>query len=382
VFVSATHTHWGPALTPTKYLAESLQTSISPQYTADMAMRLAGAVVQAWNTRTPAVALAGTGNADCVSFNRRPVGPDGKVVMSLTMTPQAALAAAEEGARLARTWVKGGAPGERLSPPLDALNGACAGVADPDLPVLKLARADGTPLAVICAFGCHAVCGADMDTFYMNSPDWPGAARDTIERVVGGTALVMAGACGDQVPRVRRGDARRRIGDSVGAEAVRVCALLDGDGIGPLGIASRSATIPVRDLPSIAEARAALAAKPDPKGPGAAMERQILDLAETYAGRSTFDCEVWAMSLGDQWGLVGMPGEILDEIGLRIKQLSPFRHTAVVELAMDCPGYFPTDAARDEGGYEPMWSAAGKGAEAALVETAVLALNDARNAQA
>ena len=34
-------------------------------------------------------------------------------------------------------------------------------------PVLKLVRPDGSALAAAFAFGCHAVCGADMDTLYM-----------------------------------------------------------------------------------------------------------------------------------------------------------------------------------------------------------------------
>jgi len=377
VFVCATHTHWGPTLEPTDYLPTHLNASVSPEYTGSLALRLASAVVEAWNAREPAVALAGTGDADLVSFNRRPVTTEGKVAMSLAMDLAQATAASAEGGRLARTWVKGGGPGERLSEPMEILNGIRAGVADPSVPVLKLVRPNGSPIAAAFSFGCHAVCGADTDAFYMNSPDWPGYARDVIEFMLGCPAMVMAGACGDQVPRVRRGDARKRVGHSVGAEALRVWELLDGDGIGPLGVASRTVRVPVRDLPTIEEAQAALDAKPDPEGTGAVVERQILGLAKNYGHLEFMEFELWAMGLGDQWGLVGLPGEILDEIGLQIKQQSPFNHTAVIELALACPGYFPTDAARKEGGYEPMWSPAGEGTEAALVEGAVAALMDA-----
>ena len=377
VFVSATHTHWGPTLEPTDYLPTHLNASVSPEYTGSLALRLASAVVEAWNAREPAVALAGTGDADLVSFNRRPVTTEGKVAMSLAMDLAQATAASAEGGRLARTWVKGGGPGERLSEPMEILNGIRAGVADPSVPVLKLVRPDGSPIAAAFSFGCHAVCGADMDTFYMNSPDWPGYARDVIECMLGCPAMVMAGACGDQVPRVRRGDARKRVGHSVGAEALRVWELLDGDGIGPLGVASRTVRVPVRYLPTVEAAQAALDAKPDPEGTGAVVERQILGLAKNYGHLEFMEFELWAMGLGDEWGLVGLPGEILDEIGLQIKQQSPFKHTAVIELALACPGYFPTDAARKEGGYEPMWSPAGEGTEAALVEGAVAALRDA-----
>ncbi|MCK5806741.1 MAG: hypothetical protein KAI66_28190, partial [Lentisphaeria bacterium] len=344
VFVCATHTHWGPTLEPTGYLPTHLSASVSPEYTGNLALRLASAVVEAWNAREPAVALAGTGDADLASFNRRPVTTEGKVAMSLTMDLAQATAASTEGARLARTWVKGGGPGERLSEPLEVLGGVRAGVSDPSVPILKLVRPDGSPIAAAFSFGCHAVCGADMDTFYKNSPDWPGYARAVIERMLGCPAMVMAGACGDQVPRVRRGDARKRVGHSVGAEALRVWELLDGDGIGPLGVASRTVRVPVRDFPTVAEAQAALDAKPDPEGTSAVAERQILSLAKNYGHLEFMEFELWAMGLGDEWGLVGLPGEILDEIGLQIKQQSPFKHTAVVELALASPGYFPTDA--------------------------------------
>ncbi|MBT3378787.1 MAG: hypothetical protein HN742_04125 [Lentisphaerae bacterium] len=377
VFVCATHTHWGPTLEPTDYLPTHLNASVSPEYTGNLALRLASAIVEAWNGREPAVAMAGTGEADLVSFNRRPVTTEGKVAMSLKMELEQATAASAEGARMARTWVKGGGPGERLSEPLEILGGVRAGVSDPRVPVLKLVRPDGSPIAAAFSFGCHAVCGADMDTFYFNSPDWPGYARAVIQGMLGCPAMAMAGSCGDQVPRVRRGDARKRVGHSVGAEALRVWELLDGDGIGPLGVASTTVRVPVRDLPSVEEAQAALDAKPDPQGTGAVVERQILGLAKHYGHLAYKEYELWAMGLGDQWGLVGLPGEILDEIGLQIQQQSPFEHTAVIELALACPGYFPTDAARKEGGYEPMWSFAGEGAEAALVNGAVAALKEA-----
>ncbi|MEN6544886.1 MAG: hypothetical protein ABFE07_02500, partial [Armatimonadia bacterium] len=70
-------------------------------------------------------------------------------------------------------------------------------------------------------------------------------------------------------------------------------------------------------------------------------------------------------------GIVGVPGEVLTEIGLQIKQRSPFAHTMVVSLANGCIGYLPTDDAVDEGGYEPGWTPVGKGTEKMLVQTSV-----------
>ncbi|MCD6361470.1 MAG: neutral/alkaline non-lysosomal ceramidase N-terminal domain-containing protein [Armatimonadetes bacterium] len=380
VLICTTHTHWGPVLQKTDYLPVHLNESVSQEYTAALALDLATAVVEAWNAREPAVALAGTGWADGTKFNRRPVGPDGKVAMSLAMELEQARVASAEGARMARTWVKGGGPGERLSEPLEILGGNRAGVSDPSLPVLKLVSSeDGAPIAALMAFGCHAVTGADRETtFYRYSPDWPGYTREVIEQMVGCPAAVMAGCCGDQVPLQRAGDWRERVGYSVGAEGLRVWESLIGDGIGPLRVGVSTARVPVRELPSVEEAQAALDAKDDPEGTGAVYEREILHLARAYGDKEFVEYEVWAMGLGDEFGLVGLPGEILDEIGLQIKQQSPFAHTAIIELALESPGYFCTDAAMDEGGYEPTWSFPGKGTEAALVQAGVEALKKAR----
>ncbi|MFW6155840.1 MAG: hypothetical protein ACOC7J_00860, partial [Armatimonadota bacterium] len=73
-------------------------------------------------------------------------------------------------------------------------------------------------------------------------------------------------------------------------------------------------------------------------------------------------------------GLVGLPGEVLCEFELQIRQQSPFANTAVIELSLDSPGYLPTDASIEEGGYESGWSPFGRGTEAATVEGAVAAL--------
>jgi hypothetical protein len=57
------------------------------------------------------------------------------------------------------------------------------------------------------------------------------------------------------------------------------------------------------------------------------------------------------VTLGDQVAFVGMPGEIFCELGLTVKNLSPYRYTFLNELANGQIGYVPDRKALQEGSY-------------------------------
>lgn len=60
---------------------------------------------------------------------------------------------------------------------------------------------------------------------------------------------------------------------------------------------------------------------------------------------------IHSLRLGDL-GVVGLPGEVFTEIGLDIKQRSPFAQTMNIGIANDTVGYVATDKALGEGSYE------------------------------
>ena len=377
IMVCSSHSHWGPLTSGARYLPEYLRDTMSPQYNEQLIIAVAGAVAQARQAAEPVRAAYGSGFADLTTFNRRCVAPDFTDVWLAAMEPPRALLASRVGNELARQWRKGQHKGPRLSEPLDVIDGNRVGPADAQVGLLRLQRPDGTPLAGLVNFACHAVCGGD-DDMYAISPDWPGHARSAFAALIGAPMLYAAGCSGDQVPRWRRGDSRHRVGSSVGAEAARVWWGLDETHEDlPLRAVRETAYLPVnpRLLP-LAEARAALAAKPDPEGPDAVWERCMVGMAEEVEGMDHgYPAEIWALRLGDL-GLVGLPGEILTEIGMQIKQRSPFAHTMVVSLANGSIGYLPTDDAVAEGGYEPEWSPTGPGTERMLVETGLKLLEE------
>ncbi|NSW54401.1 MAG: hypothetical protein HPY44_00190 [Armatimonadetes bacterium] len=379
IIVCGSHTHWGPEIRPSGYMPRALREAIPQPYLDCLARTLAGCAVEAWRRRQPAWAGAGAALADGISFSRRPVGTDGKVVMSLVLQPQQAAVAAREGLTLWRAWRKGGDGGPRLSPPLKELDGLRAGVSDPEAPLLKVVGPDAKPLAGLANFACHPVVGGEGN-FYAISPDYPGEARRAFEPVVGAPLVFSLGCAGNQVPAWRGGDSRERVGRSLGAALTRAWyQIRDCTRDAPVATAVENVTLPLKPLPDLEEARAALAACEDPESPAACGHRQQVAMAEKYQGASGIETQVWACRIGD-WAAVALPGEIMVEIGLQIKQHSPFVSTAVISCAYDSIGYVSTDKAHDEGGYEPEWSPAGVGAERALVDAAIRLLSVLANA--
>ena len=83
--------------------------------------------------------------------------------------------------------------------------------------------------------------------------------------------------------------------------------------------------------------------------------------------------EIQVLAIGDSaW--VGVPGELFCQIGLDIKEQSPFAHTYVVGYANCYQGYFPTPIAYEEGGYEVnmgRWSRFTAAAGESVQETAL-----------
>ncbi len=88
--------------------------------------------------------------------------------------------------------------------------------------------------------------------------------------------------------------------------------------------------------------------------------------------------EVTVMAIGNDVGIVCLPGEVFVELGLAIKQASPFRTTLVIELANAVETiYVPNRAAYAGGSYEVTNSALQPGCGEMLVESAIGLLRQA-----
>ncbi len=88
--------------------------------------------------------------------------------------------------------------------------------------------------------------------------------------------------------------------------------------------------------------------------------------------------DVTVMTIGNEVAIVCLPGEVFVELGLAIKQASPFRTTIVVELAGAVETiYVPHRAAYAGGSYEVTNSTLQPGGGEILVEPAITLLRQA-----
>ena len=87
--------------------------------------------------------------------------------------------------------------------------------------------------------------------------------------------------------------------------------------------------------------------------------------------------EVHVVTIGRDVAMVFLPGEIFVELGLAIKQASPFKTTLVVELSNAVEtAYVPTRAAYAVGSYEVTNTTVQPGSGEMLVETAIHLLRE------
>jgi hypothetical protein len=243
--------------------------------------------------------------------------------------------------------------------------------ADDTLTVLRVSRPDGSPIALCVNFACHATF-VGGGQFY--SADYPGVVRKSARQALGSevAVLFLNGPCGDvcQDDVEDRSESRHgeepmeRIGAQLASRAVELAGRESGGQAGQaplaedvaLAAASEVIQAAVRAVPE-ADLRAAqtwaegrsLAEAPDTAKEVAL--RELLFVEADRAEHPILGIEIAGLRIGDG-ALVALPGEIFTAIGREIRAGSPFRHTALVELANGCFGYVPTAEAFAGGGYE------------------------------
>lgn len=344
VMINLNHTHSGPGL-PDYPPEFSFQLPMLAAYQDTMVARMVEAAVDANGRLQEARIVAGFGQSR-IGVNRREAGPDGMVFL-------------------------GEVPDGEM---------------DPAVGVIRVDDLNGQPLAIAFSYGCHPVVVGPRSPVI--SPDFPGAARDVIERVWGSTTLFLQACGGDIMPIGGMGyetdcrDAKNRVGTMLGGEVVKVAAELrshlkrgertwlrsllgkgmtltpwvpvEGETCTFLGAVSETVALDLLDLPSLAEAEAIREERHRELGEArvSGQERSIQvttrfaawadRLVEAVrAGRpKTWDFGIQAIRVNDIV-LVGLSAETFAGTGMTIKAQSPFGHTQVLGYTNGCVCYLP-----------------------------------------
>lgn len=280
VILVASHTHSSAGNAPESWLREEEK-------------RIAGAVVEAAARLRPATLGVGQGTVH-EGFNRRLPGKD------------------------APTKTQWDNPARTTTGPVD-----------PALGVISIQAEDGTTIATLVNFACHAVILGPKNTEF--SADYPGVLARKVEQAIGGECLFLQGAAGDIDPFVCL------LTDTTGAneELERLGSVLATETLATIArIKERKAESRLvwhQDL-------VPLASRNDP----------------AKAGRK-IEAEINTLLIGDDLALATFPGEFFVEHGLALKRLSPIPHTFFVGYCNGFLGYFPTIKASTEGGYGAVW---------------------------
>lgn len=355
ILVAATHSHTGPlyfgALRNHFHDLAVAKHGKDPHdeidYPGVLVEKVVDAVAAAHATARPVRVETGTAQQLGLSFNRRFHMKDGSVRMN---------------------------PG-KLNPDIVRP----AGPIDPEVGILLIRDADTRrAFASLSVFALHldTVSGTEY------SADYPYYLEQSLREVLGAgfVSLFGIGTCGD-INHYDVSDDRRqkgheeaeRIGTTLG-ETIR--AALPGLKTveNPLLAASRAtvdAPLQQYSPEQVVQARRDMANVANPDWPrNKRVEAfKILDLQLREGTRLPIEIQVFRLS--DEVAIVGLPGEIFVELGLAIKQASPFTTTLVVELANDAPGYIPTKKAFGEGSYETVNSGVRSGSGEMLIDAAV-----------
>jgi hypothetical protein len=347
---SATHTHSGP--TPYKSWIEKGYELVDPWF-EQLARSCAEAAQDALHAVQPVVVRFGRGHSH-INANRRCVTPAGERFLGVNP------------------------------------DGAC----DHEVGVIRFDSFDGTPVATLVNYACHATIMGPANRLL--TPDYPGAMKRVVEEAVGGRCLFLQGSAGDQGPvQGFQADTSvyRALGATLGHEVARVAlelksipsfntlreVLPSGAPLGmydaeflaeiawPLRVLEKDIPVAVREgLPerkvaaeNLEKWKSKLKSAREAGDDAAAAEATYmarradlqLRMADDFGGKTSTGVRTHFITFGNM-ALVGCNIEPFCEIGLAVKKSSPFAMTFMSGYTNGRLAYMATAEEWPKGGYE------------------------------
>jgi hypothetical protein len=356
VMISATHTHTGPTLPTGSSRDPALgeAADLAKRYVEALPQRIARSVSAANAALRPAKVSVGTGREDHLSFNRRFFMKDGTV-----------------------GWNPGKKNPAIVKP---------AGPIDPAVPVVYFETPDGKPIATYVNFAMHL----DTTGGVRVSADYPFTLASILAKLKGPDMVtVFSIGCAGDINHIDVSSAERqqgraeaaRIGTVLAGEVIKTFARLEPVGTVPPRAAREVLPLPLAPIkPGDVEAAQQVAVKFGKDRPTFLERVNAYKVLDVHARQGKpLEAEVQVIALGPDLAFVALPGEIFTELGLQVKQNSPFRHTIIAELANGSVGYVPTKRAFAEGNYEPTSARCAPGSGEQIADAAVRLLTQAHS---
>jgi len=261
----------------------------------------------------------------------------------------------------------GGVDKVRMNPPRG--NGALekpAGPIDPEISFLSVQSTEGRPIALLANYSLHYVGGVNKGDI---SADYFGIFSRRIGQLLDAESVqppfvgIMSNGTSGDVNNIdfRRKDQRQydryekmtEVAELVAQRVKQSHDKLSFHDWVPLASARRELTLQVRKPDEqMQKYFAAVMEKPQDAPQHHRYERNYADRVQRLLeGPSEITVPLQVVRIGDL-AIAAIPFEVFAEIGLEIKQRSPFADAFTIELANDSRGYLPTPAQHALGGYE------------------------------
>ncbi len=367
IFIAATHTHTGGTISPNDmYEADE---NMIRRYAAFVAERIVDAAVLALADQKPAKMGYIVGYApERVAYIRRYKMKDGS---TMTCPP---------------------VNDENIDHPIGTL--------DQRVNVLRFDR-EGGETVVLVNYGLHA----DTINGDMLSADWPHWMYKTLEKALDGVqCLFFNGAEGDVGStnvhpsggdmndteisfdnEMKSPGMARFIGRALAGTVLQVYDKVHYVDVQSIKAIRKNFFVPTNipskeDMPLARKYKALHDAGRDAEIPYKAMElttvvAEAVRMCELENSAPEFKLMLSGIRIGDI-ALIGIPGEPFTDIGVQIKQAGGYRMIMPCSLTNGNDGYFPTEAAYAEGGYEARSSHYKAGVADAIISCAKELLNE------
>jgi neutral ceramidase len=359
VLLNSSHSHaapWAKLSGPKLGGAYDEITPAERAYVERLPFDFASAALMAWNSRRPARTSGATGTSSNLAVNRRERTSDGRTILG--WNPDLAI--------------------------------------DDAVPTLRVDDLEGHPIATVTAFGCHpVVVGPDVAA---TGTDFVGPLRRRVEDIRrGGVCVFLQGAAGNVLPLQGFFDhtgPEIQMGERLGLESayavvdvdplVWTTQKVDFGSVTPislyrrepaleqpdqsLAVGLRLVDLPMLPPPTVEEltdelshrqrefddatASGAQRAATNPMRYHIEWIRSMLARGDELSNWTSSRGEVWGMRVGDT-AIIATPGEVFSEIGLEVRQRSPFGTTLFAGYSQGILGYVATPEEYPYGGYEP-----------------------------